>query len=63
MTKKKIKKERPMACPSGKNTYETEDDVKREVRASFLFKNVKLSHYFCMQCFKYHLTSRLNKKK
>lgn len=57
----KNKKEREMACPSGKKTYETEDDAQRAVRESWLLRDIHLNYYFCMYCFKYHMTSKLKK--
>lgn len=56
--KNKIRAERKMDCPSGKVTYETEYDVLKAVRDAEVFKNLKLYHYYCLNCFNYHLTSR-----
>lgn len=56
------KQQKYNTCPSGKNEYETEEDAKIAVRESWLLRDIKLNYYFCLQCFKYHLTSKKYKK-
>lgn len=58
-----MRKKEVCACPSGKKTYETEDDARRAVRDNLVLRDVRLNYYFCMMCFKYHMTSKLNNKR
>lgn len=58
-----MRKKEAYVCPSGKNTYETEDDARRAVRDNLVLRDVRLNYYFCMICFKYHMTSKLNNKR
>lgn len=54
-----MKKQNFNTCPSGKNTYETEWEAQKAVRDAKVLRNIKLSYYFCMYCFNYHMTSNL----
>lgn len=58
-----MKKREFNKCPSGKNTYDNEEDAKRAVRDSLVLRDVRLNYYFCMLCFNYHMTSKLKDNK
>lgn len=50
-------------CISGKNTYETEKEAQKAADLGVQLRKVNyLKPYFCMICYKYHLTSSDRKK-
>jgi len=51
-------------CMSGKNTYETEKEAQKAADLGVSLRQVEfLKPYFCMICYKYHLTSSNRKQK
>lgn len=51
-------------CMSGKNTYETEKEAQKAADLGVSLRQVEfLKPYFCMICYKYHLTSSNRKTK
>ena len=49
---------------SGKNTYETEKEAQKAADLGISLRQVEfLKPYFCMICYKYHLTSSNRKQK
>lgn len=51
-------------CPTSKVRYENEKDCIKAAKDGMLFRGTpSLTAYFCMICYGYHLTSRIDNKK
>lgn len=49
--------EKTSQCLSGKRTFTTERDAQKAAEIGHLERGIVLYHYFCLQCYNYHLTS------
>lgn len=49
-------------CTSGKNTYMTQPEAQRAADLGMHLRKVQLSTYYCLYCFKFHLTSSKKNK-
>jgi hypothetical protein len=51
-------------CSSGKVRHKTEEAARHAARQSMLFRDApQLEVYYCLYCYGWHLTSRIDKRK